>query len=97
MNKVADLEVQVMQSNHVIKWLVVIVTIINIIMSMTSAVFTLWQTAAMNERVEQLNETLQNVTEKLNDPSFGDLVGTVIDGMIGICSSLAYYWKTSAT
>lgn len=92
-NEVAKLQVKAMQSSHCVKNILVILQIIGIVTTMVSVIFIQSQGAAMDERMRIMNETLSNATEKLNDPTFGDMVGTVVDSAIGICHLVAGMWN----
>ena len=92
-NKVAKLQVRARQSNHYIKMIFMIFSIINVvIIPMASTIYIHSHTAAMNEQMREINGTYHRILENQNNPSFGDMVGTVVDGAIGIYSLVRSLW-----
>ena len=99
-NKVAKAQVRVMQSSHYIKQTIVVVyAIIMAVLPIVTA-FQLQKIAGQAQEAKQTaqeaKETVQNFTEKLTNPSVGDMVGTVVgaavDSAIDIFNWIKQVW-----
>ena len=89
-NKDAKLQVRAMLNNH--NNIIKIFSIISVVIPMASTIYFQSHTAAMNEQMREINETCHLTLENKNDPSFGDMVGTVVNGVFGIYSLVRSLW-----
>ena len=98
MKKVAKAQVGLMQSSHYIKQTIAILYTISIVVTMLTTVFLQNRIAAVSERVEKVNETVQEMKQNLTEPGYREMAetifGTILDIGTVVYSTLQRVWET---